>query len=164
MDKMQQAGDFLNIIRALIREEQNKHDRVEICQIDSVNKDDTVNIKMLSDIDTINVIPNIANQSIYNFQEGDFAVVYMIKNQLSNAFIIAKCAPNKSGIRFNSGVSNGETTIIQNVVSSGGGGSSGATINNGKMLDAENNQIFSANQYYDVVISDIDGGTSQDVM
>lgn len=51
MDKSEQANSFLNIIRSLIKEEQQKQDRTEICQIDSVNEDGSLNIKMLSDFD-----------------------------------------------------------------------------------------------------------------
>ena len=61
MDKSEQANSFLNIIRSLIKEEQQKQDRTEICQIDSVNEDGTLNIKMLSDFDQIRVIPNVQN-------------------------------------------------------------------------------------------------------
>ena len=51
MDKTEQANDFLNIIRSLIKEEQQKQHRTEICQIDSINEDGSLNIKMLSDFD-----------------------------------------------------------------------------------------------------------------
>ena len=47
MDKAEYANDFLNIIRSLIKEEQQKQDRTEICQIDSINEDGSLNIKML---------------------------------------------------------------------------------------------------------------------
>lgn len=99
MDKTEQANDFLNIIRSLIKEEQQKQDRTEICQIDSVNEDGSLNIKMLSDFDQIRVIPNIQNQSVYEFKSGDFAIIYLIQNQLSNSFIIAKCQPRLSDLR-----------------------------------------------------------------
>lgn len=102
MNEIEQANSFLNIIRSIIKEEQNKLDRVEICQIDSVNEDGTVNIKMLSDFETVRIIPNISNQSIYSFKRGDLAIVYMIQNQLSNAFIIAKCSPTNENLRISS--------------------------------------------------------------
>lgn len=113
MDKTEQANSFLNIIRSIINEEQNKLDRVEICQIDSVNEDGTVNIKMLSDFETVRIIPNISNQSIYSFKSGDLAIIYMIQNQLSNAFIIAKCGPTNESLRI--GDTTGDGTVIQNI-------------------------------------------------
>lgn len=61
MDKAEYANDFLNIIRSIIKEEQQKQDRTDICQIDSINEDGSLNIKMLSDFDQIRVIPNIQN-------------------------------------------------------------------------------------------------------
>ena len=117
MDKTEQANSFLNIIRSIINEEQNKLDRVEICQIDSVNEDGTVNIKMLSDFESIRIIPNISNQSIYSFKSGDLAIIYMIQNQLSNAFIIAKCGPTNESLRISSsdGNTTGDGTVIQNI-------------------------------------------------
>ena len=117
MNKTEQANSFLNIIRSIIKEEQNKRDRVEICQIDSVNEDGTVNIKMLSDFESVRIIPNISNQSIYDFKSGDLAIIYMIQNQLSNAFIIAKCGPTNESLRISSSDSDttGEGTVIQNI-------------------------------------------------
>lgn len=117
MDKIEQANSFLNIIRSIIKEEQNKRDKVEICQIDSVNEDGTVNIKMLSDFEAVRIIPNISNQSIYSFKGGDLAIIYMIQNQLSNAFIIAKCGPTNESLRISSSDSDitGEGTVIQNI-------------------------------------------------
>lgn len=117
MNKAEQANSFLNIIRSIINEEQNKIDRVEICQIDSVNEDGTVNIKMLSDFETVRIIPNISNQSIYSFKSGDLAIIYMIQNQLSNAFIIAKCGPTNESLRISSsdGNTTGDGTVIQNI-------------------------------------------------
>ena len=133
MDKTEQANSFLNIIRSIIKEEQNKRDRVEICQIDSVNEDGTVNIKMLSDFETVRIIPNISNQSIYSFKSGDLAIIYMIQNQLSNAFIIAKCGPTNESLRISSsdGDATGGGTVIQNITYQSGT-TSGVTSVNGK--------------------------------
>ena len=55
---------------------------------------------MISDFESIRVVPNISNQSIYNLNVGDLAIVYMIQNQLSNAFIIAKCGISSDDLRF----------------------------------------------------------------
>ena len=226
MDKSEQANSFLNIIRSLIKEEQQKQDRTEICQIDSVNEDGTLNIKMLSDFDQIRVIPNVQNQSIYEFNSGDFAIIYLIQNQLSNSFIIAKCQPKQSDLRTSKYGNNGEQ-IVQNIVYQSGGsvnsvnGKVGDVIitaqelgaitslpdveddpvlnqyvtavkqedgkveisrkqisydeilntpfipsgaNNGKLLDLNNNEIFSADQSNDSMVIYIDCGTSEDVI
>lgn len=128
MNNAEQANGFLNIIRSLIKEEQNKQDRVEICQIDSVNEDGTVNIKMLSDFESVRIIPNISNQSIYDFKSGDFAVVYMIQNQLSNAFIIAKCGPTNESLRTSSS-SDASETVIQNITYQTGGSGCVTSVN-----------------------------------
>lgn len=180
MNKTEQANSFLNIIRSIIKEEQNKRDRVEICQIDSVNEDGTVNIKMLSDFDQIRVIPNIQNQSVYEFKSGDFAIIYLIQNQLSNSFIIAKCQPRLSDLRNYS--DNGSNKAIQNVAQQSGGAVNSVngkvgnviitaeelgaitTLPNGKLLDGNNNEIFSASQTEDSVIEFIDGGTSTELI
>lgn len=225
MDKAEYANDFLNIIRSLIKEEQQKQDRTEICQIDSINEDGSLNIKMLSDFDQIRVIPNIQNQSVYEFKSGDFAIIYLIQNQLSNSFIIAKCQPRLSDLRNYS--DNGGNKSIQNIAQQSGGavnsvnGKVGNVIitaeelgaittlptvddesvenqyvisvkqnngkikinrkqisyneilntpsipsvaNNGKLLDLNNNEIFSADQENNSMIVYIDCGTSTDVM
>lgn len=225
MDKAEYANDFLNIIRSLIKEEQQKQDRTEICQIDSINEDGSLNIKMLSDFDQIRIIPNIQNQSVYEFKSGDFAIIYLIQNQLSNSFIIAKCQPRLSDLRNYS--DNGSNKAIQNIAQQSGGavnsvnGKVGNVIitaeelgaittlptvddesvenqyvisvkqnngkikinrkqisyneilntpsipsiaNNGKLLDLNNNEIFSADQENNSMIVYIDCGTSTDVM
>lgn len=225
MDKAEYANDFLNIIRSLIKEEQQKQDRTEICQIDSINEDGSLNIKILSDFDQIRVIPNIQNQSVYEFKSGDFAIIYLIQNQLSNSFIIAKCQPRLSDLRNYS--NNGINKSIQNIAQQSGGavnsvnGKVGNVIitaeelgaittlptvddesvenqyvisvkqnngkikinrkqisyneilntpsipsvaNNGKLLDLNNNEIFSADQENNSMIVYIDCGTSTDVM
>lgn len=82
---------------------------------------------MLSDFDQIRVIPNVQNQSIYEFNSGDFAIIYLIQNQLSNSFIIAKCQPKQSDLRTSKYENNGEQIVYQ----------SGGSVNsvNGKVGD-----------------------------
>lgn len=184
MNNAEQANSFLNIIRSLIKEEQSKQDKVEICQIDSVNEDGTANIKMLSDFESVRIIPNISNQSIYDFKSGDLAIIYLIQNQLSNAFIIAKCGPTDKGLR--TFVSSGDGgTVIQNITYQNSGSGSGVTsvngkvgdviitaedigaittLPNGKLLDSNNNEIFSASQTEDSVIDFIDCGSASDLI
>lgn len=104
---------LINLIRELVKEETRGIDRSVICEVDSVNSDGTVNIKLLSDESTI--LYNIPNGSGYSFESGDYAVLYKIGNALNNAFIFNKVT-NEPLV-----VGSGNTTI-NNIISSGGGG------------------------------------------
>lgn len=88
---MKSADDFVALIRELIRDEINKNDTTLPCLVESVNFDDTVNIYLLPDRET--VIPSIPNGSKYELKAGDSVLLYKVKNQISNAFIIAKLNP-----------------------------------------------------------------------
>lgn len=81
-------SEFVEFIRSLIKEEINKMDQTVPCVIQSVNPDNTVNIYLLSDQNTI--IPNVINSTRYTFASGDIGILYKIKNRVSNSFIIAK--------------------------------------------------------------------------
>lgn len=88
---MKSADDFVALIREMIREELAHIDNAIICKVQSVNTDQTVNIYLMPDTTTI--IPNIPNDSPYELKAGDNVVLYKIKNQVSNSFIIAKLNP-----------------------------------------------------------------------
>lgn len=88
---MAASKELLQIIKNLINEELKKMDKTELCQIVSVNNDGTLNIYVFPDL--VNIIPNIINASKYTFQQGDIAVLYKIKNQIGNSFVIAKYNP-----------------------------------------------------------------------
>lgn len=81
-------SEFVEFIRSLIKEELSKIDQTIPCIIQSVNPDNTVNIYLLSDQNTI--IPNIINCTRYTFQSGDMGVLYKINNRIANSFVIAK--------------------------------------------------------------------------
>ena len=81
-------SEFVEFIRSLIKEEINKMDQTVPCVIQSVNPDNTVNIYLLSDQNTI--IPNVINSTRYTFTSGDIGILYKIKNRVRNSFIIAK--------------------------------------------------------------------------
>lgn len=104
---------LINLIRELVKEETNGIDRSVICEVDSVNPDGTVNIKLLSDENT--VLYNIPNGSGYSFIHGDYAVLYKIGNALNNAFIFNKVTNEPLVI--------GGDAIVNNIISSGGGSS-----------------------------------------
>ena len=82
------ANDFINIIKQLIQNEINDQDQTVFCTIESVNTDGSLNIYIVPDF--TNKIINIKNSSKYNFKSGDYALLYKIKNQISNSFIITK--------------------------------------------------------------------------
>lgn len=88
---MSSADQLLSLIRETTQIELSKEDSTSICQIESVNPDKTVNIFILPDIRTR--ITNIYNNSNSELLAGDTAVLYKIKNQISNSFILAKCGP-----------------------------------------------------------------------
>lgn len=104
---------LISLIRELVKEETRGIDRSIICEVESVNPDGTVNIKLLSDESTI--LYNIPNGSGYSFESGDYAVLYKIGNALNNAFIFNKVTKEPL-------VVGGGDTTINNIISSGGGG------------------------------------------
>ena len=97
------STQLVSLIREMAQIEMAKGDTTSICQIQSINVDKTVNVVILPDMAT--VINNIVNSSNSELLPGDNAVLYKIKNQISNSFIIAKCgAPREK-----------TSTIIQNI-------------------------------------------------
>lgn len=104
---------LISLIRELVKEETRGIDRSIICEVESVNPDGTVNIKLLSDESTI--LYNIPNGSGYSFESGDYAVLYKIGNALNNAFIFNKVTKEPL-------VVDGGGTTINNIISNGGGG------------------------------------------
>lgn len=88
---MSSANNFINLLRDMIREELNKRDSTSVCVIDSVNPDGTLNIYILPDRSTL--FKNILNASKYTFAAGEVGVLYKIRNQINNSFVIAKYKP-----------------------------------------------------------------------
>lgn len=82
------AKDFIEIVRDVIRQENNNRDSTVVCAVESVNDDGTLNLYVLPDKQSI--IRNIINQCRYDFKAGDTALLYLIGNRLSNSFVIAK--------------------------------------------------------------------------
>ena len=83
------GNQLVNLIREIIKIEISKEDTTCICQVDSINSDGTANIIILPDMET--KINNIQNNSNNEIASGDFVVLYKIKNQINNSFIMAKC-------------------------------------------------------------------------
>lgn len=82
---------FVEAIRETIRQEVSKMSSDAVCEIESVNDDGTLNVYLLPD--KTNIIRKIINQTRYNFNRGDYALLYLIKNRVSDSFVIAKYSP-----------------------------------------------------------------------
>ena len=86
--KRGEAKDFVEIMRDTIRQVLDDRDSTAICLVESVNPNETLNLFVLPDKQT--VIRNIINQCKYKFKPGDTALLYLVNNRLSNSFVIAK--------------------------------------------------------------------------
>ena len=115
-NETREAGDFVNVVRDIVRQELTTRDATAIAIVESINQDDTLNLYILPDMN--NVVRNIINQSKYTFYPGDTALVYLIGNRLSNSFIIAKCdAQQNDATAFNIDDKDLENTnIIQGLI------------------------------------------------
>ena len=82
---------FVEAIRETIRQEVSKMSSDAVCEIESVNDDGTLNVYLLPD--KTNIIRKIINQTRYNFNRGDYALLYLIKNRVSDSFVVAKYNP-----------------------------------------------------------------------
>lgn len=96
-NKSREAGDFVNVVRDIIRQEMSNRDSTAVAIVESVNGDGTLNLYVLPD--TQSVIRNVINQCRFDFIQGDTALLYLIGNRLSNSFVIAKynAKPNDVG-------------------------------------------------------------------
>lgn len=82
------AKEFVNVVRRVIGQELNKTDKTYVAVVEGLNSDGTLNLYIPPDRET--VFNNIINESKFVFREGDSAVLYAIKGELSNAFVVAK--------------------------------------------------------------------------
>lgn len=121
---MMDAKDFLSVTRDIIEQQIRDRSTDAVCEIESVNKDGTLNVFILPDKETI--LKNIINESRYNFKRGDNALLYKIHNRLSDSFVVAKFRPKQedAGISEKS-VQNLIDNALQNYQGGSGGGVSG---------------------------------------
>ena len=121
---MMDAKDFLSVTRDIIEQQIRDRSTDAVCEIESVNKDGTLNVFVLPDKQTI--LKNIINESRYNFKRGDNALLYKIHNRLSDSFVVAKFRPKQedAGISEQS-VQNLIDNALQNYQGGFGGGVSG---------------------------------------
>lgn len=112
------AGDLIDIIREVISQEMANHDTTAVCRVQSVNDDGTLNLFILPDIQ--NPITNIINQCRFDFNPGDTALLYKIRNRVSNSFVIAKYNAKAGDTQLaKSGVTSKVSTLeeeIQNII------------------------------------------------
>ena len=92
-DRIRNSKEFIEIIRQLINDDRVTRDDTRICTVQSVNDDGTLNVYFPNDEN--HAITNVINQCRYDFNPGDDAVLYQIKNRPSDAFIVAKCKAGK---------------------------------------------------------------------
>jgi len=81
------TDNMLSLILELIRRELDKRDKVVVCQITEVNKDN-YDLIVVPDVD--NVIHNIYSISNYKLNKDDYVYLYKINNDFQNAFIIGR--------------------------------------------------------------------------
>lgn len=82
------ANELVEIIRDIMQQEIEERDNTVTCIVESVNADGTLNLYVLPDM--VNVINNVINQCRFDFAPGDAALLYKIRNRVSNSFVIAK--------------------------------------------------------------------------
>ena len=70
----------------IVREEIRKQDNTVPCIVNSVNEDSTVDLCILPDLNT--VIKQIPNPNRIDCREGDTVLLYKVRNQINNSFII----------------------------------------------------------------------------
>ena len=81
------AEQLVTLIREIIKEEIKKQDTTVPCVVESINVDNTVNLYIMPDMQ--NVITNILNPNDIPCAAGDVVLLYKVKNQINNSFIIA---------------------------------------------------------------------------
>ena len=80
------AEQLVDLIREIVREEIRKQDNTVPCIVNSVNEDSTVDLCILPDLNT--VIKQIPNPNRIDCHEGDTVLLYKVRNQINNSFII----------------------------------------------------------------------------
>lgn len=113
---------FVEIAREIANQQMSNKSSDVVCEIESVNADGTLNVYVLPD--RVNVLRNIINESRYNFKSGDNALLYLIKNRLSDSFVVAKFRPRQAD---DAASEQNISQVVENVLSQYdlGGNSSG---------------------------------------
>ena len=116
---------FVEIAREIANQQMSNKSSDVVCEIESVNADGTLNVYVLPD--RVNVLRNIINESRYNFKSGDNALLYLIKNRLSDSFVVAKFRPRQAD---DAASEQNISQVVENVLSQYdlGGNSSGSGV------------------------------------
>ena len=119
MSDKKSAKGFVEVVRQVIGQEFEKKDKTIVAVVESINDDRTLNVYLPPDNTT--VFRNIINESVYKFRTGDSAVLYCIKGDVANSFVVAKY--NAKG--------NGAVTDFGSGDNVGGGTGGGSTATGG---------------------------------
>lgn len=94
------ASQLVELIRTLVREEIEKQDQTVKCVVQAVNPDKTIDAFLISDIEQSQetLLKGLKNMSRFDFKKGDIAILYKIKNNINNSFIVGK--PNGGSDAF----------------------------------------------------------------
>ena len=121
------AKELLDVIKQVIGDIISKQDSTCFVEIDSVNVDNTLNVYIWPDRNTLYI--NVPNNTLYSFSKGDIGILYKINNQINNSFIISKIRNNDTindfrvvtGINGKTGSIGIDKQIAEQIVSTGGG-------------------------------------------
>ena len=142
------AKSFLSVMRQMVEQQTDTMSSDAVCEIESVNADGTLNIYILPDRETI--VRNIINESRYDFKRGDNALLYKIRNRLSDSFVIAKFRPS---VVSGQPVAQTVTSVPLTAIATSGGGGATITLLRGNITnDATAWTQDTVGYYTDVVV------------
>lgn len=121
------AKELLDVIKQVIGDIISKQDSTCFVEIDSVNVDNTLNVYIWPDRNTLYI--NVPNNTLYSFSKGDIGILYKINNQINNSFVISKIRNNDTindfrvvtGINGKTGSIGIDKQVAEQIVSTGGG-------------------------------------------
>ena len=82
------AQAFVKLVREIVEQQLSERSTDAVAEVESVNDDGTLNLYVLPD--RRNVVYSIKNESKYIFKAGDVCLLYLIRNKLSNSFVITR--------------------------------------------------------------------------
>lgn len=152
-NKTKEAGDFVNVVRDIVRQELSTHDSTVVAMVESINADGSLNLYVLPDMN--NVVHNVTNQCRYSFNPGDTATLFLINGKVNNAFVVAKHDPKNDFLfrlenELENDEDNNQDTVVKNAVSISSGSLQLST-----SWTQENDEY-----YQDVMVSDVSADDS----
>lgn len=140
---MDTPNKLINLIREVVSQELSRVDDSVICQVENINLDGTLDVRLLSD--TENIIHGVANHSPYVFKSGDYAILYKLENNLNNSFILTKVTNKPPEITQNS--YNYNSVINQSGGGGGGGGAVDDVVLNGYSVVQDGIAVLTSTSY-----------------